>query len=86
MDYYEDPDPVCKSCTAWRRENEKLRAELARARAEGYAESLRWVDHYLAMELVVSARAALEELRRRIAFEAEHGKLTSTPMDAKVKP
>lgn len=70
---HSDGRPDCASCVAgakWR---------------EGHAESIRWVDHYLAMPLKDEARAVLVELRRRVATEAEHGKSTSTLMAGAAK-
>lgn len=54
---------------------------IAAAKAEAWKRAIGWVDYYLAMKLHGAARGGFEDLRKRMAHEAEHGPSTSVPMD-----
>lgn len=53
---------------------------IAAAKADAWKRAIGWVDYYLAMKLHDAARGGLEDLRKRMAHEAEHGPPTSVPM------
>lgn len=59
-----------------------IRDAIAAAKAEAWKRAIGWVDYYLAMKLHDAARGGFEDLRKRMAHEAEHGPATSVPMDS----
>lgn len=59
-----------------------VEAAIAAAKAEAWKRAIGWVDYYLAMKLHGAARGGFEDLRKRMAHEAEHGPSTSVPMDS----
>jgi hypothetical protein len=47
----------------------------------GLVRAIGWVDYYLVMKLHEAARGVLEDLRKRLVYELEHGPSTTSIVD-----